>query len=293
MTIDCSTPKLISHPCREKFYRIWRRIAFCAGMQLCVCALIGAAFSVPALHTYLKTWPVSWSIWLFFGVMALIAVGSIYLKRFISLLFHGGVLFIIIGAWLTAYHTEEYDCIAYGLPILEENNFAINMRTFAIGNETFRVGNFEQENYPNSKMPKQWRTTIHLPDGSSEIASVNNPVRYKEWTIYQMSFGTQSRGELPIPRFFAAPRGYTHMSYGDFTYHYNFFALDYHEINGPYNYPYYDPMTYAYVHGEKSDVGVYYTGLLLRRDPGVCWTFTGYGILILAALGLALRETIR
>lgn len=278
---------------RGKLGRIWRKLAFCAGLQLCICALVGAAFSVPYLHSFLKTWPVSWAIWFFFSVMLSITLGSIYFKRILSVLFHAGVLFIIIGAWKTAYYAQEYEYIAYGIPALEENNFAKDLRTFTLDKEIFRVGDFEQENYPQSLMPKQWRTTIHLPNGEAAVASVNHPIRYKNWMIYQMSFGIQNRGPLPIPRFFSAPRGLSYMSYEGMNYPYHFFALDYHEINGPYDYPYYDPYTYAYVHGESSDAGVYYTGLLLRHDPGDLWTFAGYGILIFAALGLALRETIR
>jgi hypothetical protein len=273
----------------------WRPLTRYAGVQLFFCALVSAAFSVPALHATLKTTPVTLMLWAFFVLLALLSFASLLLRRVLSTLFHSACLFIIIGAWLSAYHTQEVHVTAYGIPLLadETSEERIAARSFLIDEQRIFVRDFQQEYYPHHPMPKQWRTTLHLPDGRTEVTSVNHPVRYNGWTIYQMSFGIANRGERPLPRFWSAPRGYTHMNYAGVHFPYHFFALDYHEINGPRAYPYYDPVLYAHVHGEKTDAGVYYTGLLLRRDPGVPWTFTGYGLLILAALILALKETVK
>lgn len=293
MNVICTFFKRLFEWMTSGLHRRWRQGAFCAGLLLLLGAVFAAILAVPAFHVYLKHTVVVWSLGGFFALLVLTTLGSLYLRRFLSVLFHGGVILILIGAWRTARSAEEFECVAYGLPVLETDDTALAFRTFSLGDETFRVGDFAQVNYPGTTKPKQWWSDLHLPDGSCKRALVNSPVRYNGWTIYQMAFGISPRGAQPIPRFFVAPRGYDVMTYENGVFPYGFFAFDYHDINGPYDYPFYDPMTYAYVHGEKSDLGVYYTGLLARRDPGVVWTFLGYGAVVLAALGFALRETLR
>jgi cytochrome c biogenesis protein ResB len=222
-------------------------------------------------------------------------------KRWLSALFHAGCLLVILGGWMTSRNATSFTARAYGVPLSvaetpEEEAEIRALRSFRLeGDEkSIFVDTFEQENYPKSSMPKQWRSTLSLPNGDVAEASVNHPVRYDGWTIYQMGFGVaKSSQALHVPRFWAAPRGYTHMEYRGIWYPYAFFSGDYHEVNGPYNYPYYDPIEYAYVHGERENAGVYFTEFLVRRDPGVRWVFWGYGILVVAALLLAIRETRR
>lgn len=255
-----------------------------AGGSVFLLACISALFAFPQLHVWLDHWFISLMVCCCFPTMALIGVWAFCRRRWISGCFHLGFAIIVFGGWRSAQSAIEKEFLIPGLP-------ETSTRTFTLEDFSIVVGAFEQENYPHLSTPKQWRTTLLLPTGEHATAQVNQPVRFKGWTIYQMSFGLA--GHLPrMPKYYVAPRGYSHMRYDGIDYPLELFVDNLIDLFGPYDYPFYDPDTYAWIFGEHR-TPIYYTGLLCRKDPGVKWVFTGYGLLALGALLFALRETRR
>lgn len=281
MTHDVDSPTSPS-PRFSLSPRKMKGLRWLAGWSTLLLAFISAAFAFPQLHVYLSHWLIRVTVCCCFPTMALIGLWAFVRKRWVSGCFHLGFACVVFGGWWSAQFAEEREVTIYGLPDKA-------MRTMALGQASVMVGAFQQENYPGSTTPKQWRTEILLPTGEKRVASVNQPVRFNGWTIYQMNFGVA--GRIPrMPRYFVAPRGYSHMRYDNIDYPVEMYYGDLFDVMGPHDYPFYDPDTYAWIFGEHSSL-IYYTGLLCRRDPGVPWVFCGYGLLVLGALLFALRET--
>ncbi len=131
---------------------------------------------------------------------------------------------------------------------------------------------FKTETYPNG-MPSQYRTTLRFNDDEVQTLAVNQPLRRKGLTYYQMS--AYDRYVPAIDRM------------GNPVY-FKYLAMD-EELK-----PRFDAAGHPVYHGEQGEMPVEYlmrfTELSVRSDPGAPIVFVGYGVLILAALGLALRE---
>ncbi len=131
---------------------------------------------------------------------------------------------------------------------------------------------FTTETYPNG-MPSQYRTKLCFNDNEHYELSVNDPLRRKGLTYYQMN---------TYMRYIPAVDGYGNPVY------FKVLAVD-EKRN-----PRFDEHGEAIYYGEQGEYPVEYlmtfTELDVRSDPGAPVTFVGYGLLALAALGLALRE---
>jgi cytochrome c biogenesis protein ResB len=174
----------------------------------------------------------SWANGVMVGLLILLGVVIIHAfvrKRWLSGLFHIGVALIITGAGLTAGQSRE------GRIVFTDASYApMEYRQCMIDGERIALHSFEMPQYPDG-MPKQYITHLVFPEGRRSV-SVNNPIRRKGWTFYQMS---------------------------------------YQQVEGYYGEP------------------VFNTILTVRKDPGARVTFWGYGVVILAAFCLAIRESVR
>lgn len=138
-----------------------------------------------------------WSFGGFGVVLILFALRALFKRRWLSALFHGAAAYLIAGALMSALGGEQpssgylplasgdYDTRLYSQDLSEklyDLPFTVTMNRFSIAT------------YPDSAMPKQYFSdlTLTASDGAFEVrktASVNTPIRFQGWTIYQMSYG--------------------------------------------------------------------------------------------------------
>ncbi|MGN0886374.1 MAG: cytochrome c biogenesis protein ResB [Candidatus Spyradenecus sp.] len=164
--------------------------------------------------------------WGLLGLFAGMTLWALARRRWVSALFHGGALAVVVGGALTAGYAKQWE-----MWLVDSPYAPVMDRQRMIQGERVALARFEVENYPNGQ-PKQYRTTLQFPEGSREI-SVNKPLRRKGLVYYQMS---------------------------------------YTPVEGPY--------------GER----VWATMILVRQDRGWPVVFAGYGMLVAAAVLMALRE---
>ena len=119
--------------------------------------------------------------WGLLGVFAVLMVWALWRRRWVSALFHGGALAVVVGGALTAGYAKQWEMWLVDSPIAP-----VEYRQRMIQGERVALERFEVESYPNGQ-PKQYRTTLRFPEGAREIA-VNNPLRRKGLTYYQMSY---------------------------------------------------------------------------------------------------------
>lgn len=166
---------------------------------------------------------VAWGLLVVFAGMT---ISALWRRRWVSALFHGGALAVVVGGALTAGYAKQWEIWLVDSPIAP-----VEYRQRMIQGERVALERFEVESYPNGQ-PKQYRTTLRFPEGAREI-SVNKPLLRKGLTYYQMSYA-----------------------------------------------PGQDP------YGEP----VWQTMILVRQDVGWPVVFAGYGVLVVAAVVMALRE---
>ncbi len=173
-------------------------------------------------------------LWGWMG-LALLMIGiGLFKKQWCHVLFCIGLLCVTIGGGITAGYAKEWSLTFAETrsPYLSDVE-RLSVRQKMVGGERVTMTAFKIEKYPDSKMPKQYTTTLLFPDGTQAHVGVNKPFRRNGFTYYQMSYDVTP-----------------------------------------------DPM------GEPCTR----TQLLVRRDPGVPVVFAGFGCLLLAALGVALKE---
>ncbi len=133
--------------------------------------------------------------------------------------------------------------------------------------EAFRI-----ETYPNG-MPSQYISELRFNDDERHTLAVNAPLRRKGLTYYQMSAYTRM---VPAVDRYGMPVYFKVLAFDD--------NLQ----------PRFDEQGRAVYYGENFEYPVEYrmefTELSVRSDPGAPITFVGYGLLVLGALGMALRE---
>ena len=119
--------------------------------------------------------------WGLLAVFAVLTVWALWRRRWVSALFHGGALAVVVGGALTAGYAKQWEMWLVDSPIAP-----VEYRQRMIQGERVALARFEVESYPNGQ-PKQYRTTLQFPEGAREI-SVNKPLRRKGLTYYQMSY---------------------------------------------------------------------------------------------------------
>ncbi len=230
-------------------------------------------------------------------------------RQWMGGLFHLGMLCVIIGAGLTALFAHDEELFLAPAPTTEPMVFEDEWKPLSdvhnhpqmlpewrqlqiagrwmpiypqtlgqlfvqdsqevqLGDEVVALETFTIDRYSNG-MPSQYRTTLRFPEGAYEL-SVNQPLRRKGRTYYQISYGNQMA--MAIDRF-------------DNPVTFRALQLDaqlqpkFDAMGQPL---YTAPMMVAFP--------LFGTQLVVRTDPGVGITFVGYGLLILAAFLRAVRE---
>ncbi len=213
------------------FARFYRPCSgrFVAVGALLLLAALAIALAFPKTHALLQTATANGVLWVLLFCFVGVACGALWRRRWVSALFHLGAAMVLVGSALTAGYAKESTVMLVDSPIAP-----MAYRQRVIGGDLVTLESFTIERYPNG-MPSQYRTRLYFPEGVREVA-VNQPLRRKGFTYYQMSYAQA-----------------------------------------------YDPYGRA----------VWQTQLVVRRDPGVRVVFAGYGLLVLAALLMALREVRR
>lgn len=186
-------------------------------------------FAFPATHGWLHHWGFNAILWAVLILLAAVTLRALVRRQWVSGLAHAGMIAVILGGALTAWKAKEEEKLLIDSPLAPRV-----YREWTVNGESCVLESFRIERYENG-MPKQYRTRLAFPEGTSEL-SVNSPLRRKGITYYQMSY-TEAK----------------------------------------------DPM------GGHA----WCTILTARRDPGVSWVFAAYGIFLLAALIMAVREEVR
>ena len=163
--------------------------------------LHGAEFALA--HVY--------SAWWFVGLWALMAGLIIYMavkcrmwKRMAVCALHASILLILLGALLTMLTGQ------HGRMKLEPNQPNSQFFIQDKGEITkealpfsLTLDRFEIETYPDSKMPKDYISHLHITDGnttSETVISMNNILRHKHYRFYQSDFDEQGNSILDVAR---------------------------------------------------------------------------------------------
>ena len=109
---------------------------------------------------------------------------------------HLSILIILIGAVLGIFF--GYNAVL-NLPEGEISTFAYKDRDTKIPlGFDLRCDNFEVEYYPNSDMPKAYKSWLTVIENGREVMkktiAVNDPLKYRGITFYQSSYGTVPNG---------------------------------------------------------------------------------------------------
>ena len=152
-----------------------------------------------------------YSAWWFVGLWALMAALLVYMavkcrlwKRMAVCALHTSILLILLGALLTMLTGQ------HGRMKLEPNRpnsqFFIQDKgeiTKVALPFSLTLDRFEIETYPDSKMPKDYISHLHLTDGnttSETVISMNNILRHKHYRFYQSDFDEQGNSILDVAR---------------------------------------------------------------------------------------------
>lgn len=142
---------------------------------------VAVLLAFPAMHFLLQT--VWWRtlIGCFLGGLLLIVCRAAFKKRWLSVGFHLGMMFVLIGGWITADYAKEQHLI------LTDCTYAPHeFRQCLVEGDRVMLHAFEIPTYPNG-MPQQYRSHLIFPEGVRTV-EVNAPLRRKGWTYYQMSY---------------------------------------------------------------------------------------------------------
>ena len=152
-----------------------------------------------------------YSAWWFVGLWALMAGLIIYMavkcrmwKRMAVCALHASILLILLGALLTMLTGQ------HGRMKLEPNQPNSQFFIQDKGEITkealpfsLTLDRFEIETYPDSKMPKDYISHLHITDGnttSETVISMNNILRHKHYRFYQSDFDEQGNSILDVAR---------------------------------------------------------------------------------------------
>ena len=152
-----------------------------------------------------------YSAWWFVGLWALMAALLVYMavkcrlwKRMAVCALHTSILLILLGALLTMLTGQ------HGRMKLEPNRPNSQFFIQDKGEITkealpfsLTLDRFEIETYPDSKMPKDYISHLHLTDGnttSETVISMNNILRHKHYRFYQSDFDEQGNSILDVAR---------------------------------------------------------------------------------------------
>ena len=64
---------------------------------------------------------------------------------------------------------------------------------------TIHLIDFEKKLHPSTNLPKSFKSSVYLTDGrikQNAIIQMNEPLRYKGYTLYQSSFSQGEKGEI-------------------------------------------------------------------------------------------------
>ena len=149
--------------------------------------------------------------WWFLGLWALVAALIVYMavkyriwKRLAVCALHLSILLILLGALLTMLTGQ------HGRMKLEPNrpnsHFFIQERG-EITKEalpfSLTLDHFEIENYPDSKMPKDYVSYLRLNDGETQrdvVISMNHILKYKHYRFYQSDYDDKGNSILDVAR---------------------------------------------------------------------------------------------
>ena len=149
--------------------------------------------------------------WWFVGLWALVAALIVYMavkyriwKRLAVCALHLSILLILLGALLTMLTGQ------HGRMKLEPNrpnsHFFIQERG-EITKEalpfSLTLDHFEIENYPDSKMPKDYVSYLRLNDGETQrdvVISMNHILKYKHYRFYQSDYDDKGNSILDVAR---------------------------------------------------------------------------------------------
>ncbi len=163
-------------------------------LLLCAAGSVFLAFKGSAAAGALMHHPAAlWSAGGFGVVLALLALRALVKRRWRSALFHGAAAYLIAGVLLSAnggasgyipLSAGDYDTRLYS----QDMSRALCDLPFGVAMNRFSI-----ETYPEG-MHRQYLADLTLTssDGKTELrktASVNTPVRFQGWTLYQMSYG--------------------------------------------------------------------------------------------------------
>lgn len=156
-------------------------LRFCAAISLLCLSAWAIVFAFPQTHFLLRT-PITNGVLLTF-IVVLIAttIRALWLKRWISALFHLGASLVIVGGGITAGYAKEGH-----VTLIDALDAPIEYRQFMLDDERVALHSFEIATYPDG-MPQQYTSRLVFVDGVREV-SVNAPLRHKGWTYYQMSY---------------------------------------------------------------------------------------------------------
>ena len=152
-----------------------------------------------------------YSAWWFVGLWALMAALLVYMavkcrlwKRMAVCALHTSILLILLGALLTMLTGQ------HGRMKLEPNRPNSQFFIQDKGEITkealpfsLTLDRFEIETYPDSKMPKDYISHLHITDGnttSETVISMNNILRHKHYRFYQSDFDEQGNSILDVAR---------------------------------------------------------------------------------------------
>lgn len=154
--------------------------AVCVGiLSLLTVGAIVLAF--PATHGALQHWGFNGAVWALLVLLAAVTVRALFKRRILSALFHLGMIAVILGGATTAWKAVEEEKTLIDSPMAPRF-----YREWTVNGESCVLESFRIDRYENG-MPKQYITRLAFPEGSYEL-SVNQPLRRKGITYYQMSY---------------------------------------------------------------------------------------------------------
>lgn len=146
----------------------------------------------------------SWWLWSFIIMGVTTAIYQVFImnkrpfSRIYSILIHGSFVFIICGAVVTHFFSQEAFLM---LRKSEQTNLMLNEYKMPIAELPFSVKleEFTVERYGGSGMPSNYISDIVIIDGDihqSFRISMNNIVSYGEYKLYQSSYDSDEQGSV-------------------------------------------------------------------------------------------------
>lgn len=158
------------------------KIAICLFIILIIASIFGTITTVDVYHSW---WFIT-ILWLMSANIVLCCLSR--KKRFVYYLLHSSILLILLGAIIgSTTGFKEYLEISQGQIVdVLHSGFQVKLEEFNI------------EYYPNSQMPKDYKSTLTIIEKGKDILTktieVNHPLSYKGVWFYQSSYGTDYHG---------------------------------------------------------------------------------------------------